>query len=154
MKHLDTEFHTYRASDGGSIQDVNQREKMLANFMAAESLELKVDSQVMLIKNMDETLVNGSMGKVVRFQDQGAFREDTPAGEMVEVNGGGIGAGAGGAATKKKPGSTGVVWPIVSFVVPGSHTAREVMIQPESFKVELPNGEVQVSRIQVGFSHI
>jgi ATP-dependent DNA helicase PIF1 len=30
---------------------------------------LKIDAQVMLIKNVDETLVNGTMGRVLRFTD-------------------------------------------------------------------------------------
>ena len=36
MKHLATESYTYRATDGGTITDPQQREKMLQNFMAPE----------------------------------------------------------------------------------------------------------------------
>ena len=61
MGHLHTEKQVYRASDGGSITNPAQRERMLANMMAPAVLELKIDAQVMLIKNMDETLVNGSI---------------------------------------------------------------------------------------------
>jgi hypothetical protein len=38
--------------------------------MAPEVLELKVFAQVMLLKNIDATLVNGTLGKVVAFDEQ------------------------------------------------------------------------------------
>lgn len=112
---------------------------MLANFMAPAELDLRVDAQVMLIKNMDDTLVNGSIGRIIRFVD--------PATET----------GAEVSKDSKKPasssGSGSMRWPVVEFTVPGSHGyTREVMIQSESWKVELPGGEVQVSRTQVSFS--
>lgn len=135
MQRLQTEQHTYRASDGGTITDPNQREKMLSNFMAPTQLTLKIDAQVMLIKNLDETLVNGSMGRVVRFIDPAQAKDESilPPGEDGE---------------KKKPKKTGQLWPVVAFNIPGGYI-KEVMMIPESFKVELPNGEVQVSRTQV-----
>ena len=80
MRQLTGEVRTYVSSDGGSIRDDNQREKMLSNFMAPKTLELKLDAQVMLIKNVDETLVNGSMGKVVGFADPSEV-DDTTADE-------------------------------------------------------------------------
>ena len=134
MGRLSSEQQTYRASDGGSLQDKVQREKMLANFMAPAEITLKVDAQVMLIKNIDETLVNGSIGKVMSFMDPSqakneGFYEDEPD------------------KPKPKP-KSGQVWPVVAFSIPGGYT-KEVMIVPESFKVELPSGEVQVSRTQV-----
>ena len=36
----------YTAYDGGSIQDMQQRDKMLANFMAPKQLVLKEGAQV------------------------------------------------------------------------------------------------------------
>lgn len=139
MGALQSEEHLFRATDGGSIADLNQRDKMLANFMAPGALLLKIDSQVMLIKNMDETLVNGSMGKVVRFQDPGAYKASDEAQKVDDK--------------KKKTGGTGIVWPVVAFPCPGG-IVREILVQPESWKVELPNGEVQVSRTQVGLLHM
>lgn len=41
--------------------------KTLENVMAVKRLVLKEDAQVMMIKNVDETLVNGTVGKVVTF---------------------------------------------------------------------------------------
>lgn len=134
MSKLSTEQQTYRALDGGSLLDKTQREKMLANFMAPAEITLKVDAQVMLIKNIDETLVNGSIGKVISFMDptqaknEGLYEDDADK-------------------PKPKP-KSGQLWPVVAFSIPGGYT-KEVMIVPEIFKVELPNGEVQVSRTQV-----
>jgi ATP-dependent DNA helicase PIF1 len=46
-----------------------KRQKLLDNMMAVGTLELKVDAQVMLVKNVSETLVNGSVGRVLAFED-------------------------------------------------------------------------------------
>ncbi|KAJ7864044.1 hypothetical protein B0H13DRAFT_1088533 [Mycena leptocephala] len=60
INRLQTPMHTFRAIDGGQVQDQTQREKMLGNFMAVPMLTLRQDAQVMLIKNLDETLVTGA----------------------------------------------------------------------------------------------
>ena len=69
MECLSGDVMVFKSLDGGTLQDKEQRERQLANFMAPRELKLKLNSQVMLIKNMDESLVNGSIGKVVRFAD-------------------------------------------------------------------------------------
>lgn len=137
MGQLGTESHTYSANDGGIITDLNQREKMLANFMAPARLTLKIDSQVMLIKNIDETLANGSIGRVVRFLDPALARDESIMTTVDESN---------EKLKKPKPGSKPM--PVVEFHVQGG-IIKEVLMTAESFKVELPNGEVQVSRTQV-----
>ena len=143
MHKLSTQQQTYRASDGGSLQDKTQREKVLANFMAPAELTLKVDAQVMLIKNIDETLVNGSIGKIISFMDpaqaknEGLYEDEGPADSS---------------RPKPKP-KQGQLWPVVAFSIPGGYT-KEVMVVPEQFKVELPDGEVQVSRTQVRHSSV
>ena len=50
MQSLNTEVRTFTAYDGGTLQDEQQREKMLNNFMVPRALTLKVGAQVMLIK--------------------------------------------------------------------------------------------------------
>jgi ATP-dependent DNA helicase PIF1 len=108
---------------------------MLANFMAPTVLSLRIDAQVMLIKNMDDSLVNGSMGKVLRFADPALYGvEDLPD-------------GPGGGAKLSAVGG-GLRYPVVEFIVPGGGR-REALITNEVWKVEQPNGEVQVSRTQV-----
>src|SRR6266545_8038927 len=73
MQKLETVGDHFTALDGGSLQDPMQREKLLSNFMAPRLLHLRVDAQVMLIKNLDDTLVNGSMGRIVRFVDPAIY---------------------------------------------------------------------------------
>jgi len=147
MTKLDTTKETYVAVDGGSIQDIAHREKLLSNFMAPRKLELKIDAQVMLIKNVDDTLVNGTMGRVLRFTDPSKFGTEADEGLS-----GVVAASAGGQGLKKGPPSTASVgtkgYPVVEFVLPQAKT-RTVLVMPEVWKVELPSGEVQVSRTQV-----
>jgi len=128
----------FQSLDGGTLQDKDQRERQLANFMAPRELKLKVDSQVMLIKNMDESLVNGSIGKIVKFADVEAESDPTleKSNEMKKL---------GKEPPKKLPAK---IYPVVEFLQPGGYK-RTVMILPESWKVELPSGEIQVSRTQV-----
>jgi ATP-dependent DNA helicase PIF1 len=152
---LNTEGWSYVASDGGALTDPAQRDKVLSNFMAPQMIELRVDAQVMLIKNVDETLVNGSMGRVVGFchktlyvtDTSGKWREnaayedlDEEEREKKEKIGDLLRSKA--ASGGQKP------FPVVRFKVPGGGQ-RDMLVEQDSFKNELPNGEVQVSRNQV-----
>jgi ATP-dependent DNA helicase PIF1 len=119
---------------------------MLANFMAPQVLKLRINAQVMLIKNVDDTLVNGSLGKIVSFVDPTEYAKDAQ-----EAATGVVGGGSGSAAGTKKPAvATGSfkLYPMVEFRIPNGGI-RKVLVMPEVFKVELPSGEVQVSRTQV-----
>lgn len=96
----------------------------------------------MLIKNMDEMLVNGSMGTVVEFVEPANYLmnpEDPHTSNPAKP--------ASKTSAKDSKGSASVEqkWPVVEFLSP----RRRILITPESFKTELPSGEVQVSRTQV-----
>lgn len=156
MSRLSGEVMTFNAVDSGTIKDPQHREKLLSNCMAPMTIHLKKGAQVMLIKNMEDTLVNGSIGRVVAFMDETTFdcyKED----ESIY--------GAGGdndeedaalrARKRLKPlahKEAGVTvtrkWPLVSFIQPDG-TERHLLCQPETWKIELPNGEVQAQRQQV-----
>lgn len=58
--------HAFVARDSGSAEP-GKRQRLLENMMAVGQLELKRDTQVMLVKNVSDTLVNGSVGKVLSF---------------------------------------------------------------------------------------
>lgn len=109
----------------------------------------------MLIKNLDETLVNGSLGTVVGFSTESAF----------EISGGGMDDGdfSGGEELDpkikrrlamfsrdldKSSSSNKQEFPLVQFhAVDGS--SRLMLCVAEPWKVELPTGEVQASREQL-----
>ena len=109
----------------------------------------QIGAQVMLIKNLDETLVNGSMGKVIKFADPA----DPTALDDVGAPAGTRSRPASGAAAKPpskggKDAKFAAVMPVVDFLIPGGGIRRH-LVSADVFKVELPNGEVQVSRTQV-----
>lgn len=159
MNRLSGDTMTFTARDSGTIQDPSIREKLLSNCMAPATIHLKKGAQVMLIKNMEDSLVNGSLGRVVAFMDESTFdyyrlNEDDFAGEGGEISDG----DRENRARKRlkahayKPKEEGVTtsskWPLVCFVQPDG-TERHLLCQPESWKIELPNGEVQAQRQQV-----
>lgn len=156
MSKLSGEIMVFNAVDSGTIQDPQMRERLLANCMAPPVIHLKKGAQVMLIKNMEDSLVNGSVGRVVAFMDEATFdyyrtNEDDFTGDGKE------GSDEESNARKKIRAlahgkelgvSTGRKWPLVCFVQPDG-TERHLLCQPESWKIELPNGEIQAQRTQV-----
>ena len=149
LRALGGKSFRYDAYDTG---DPIIRDKLLQNMMAPKSLELKKGAQVMLIKNMDETLVNGSLGTVVGFMSQPEFdllgdAADCGSGDEVDPEQRKrIKAFArqleGSAAQDAKE------YPMVRFhAVDGSQ--RHLLCVPEEWKAELPTGEVQASRKQL-----
>lgn len=121
--------------------------------MAPKVLELKKGAQVMLIKNLDETLVNGSLGTVIGFSTEAAFEikggdfeHDEVPGEdevdpLVKQRLAAFRRDLDKSERQKK-------YPLVQFhAVDGS--ARVMLCVTESWKVETPKGEVQASRDQL-----
>lgn len=157
MKNLSTKAFEFDALDGGSIQDVGQRDKLLSSCMAPKSLSLKKGAQVMLIKNIDEQLVNGSVGRVMAFMDERTYeiyQENEDAFQDTAM----LGSDEESIALSKQklkqlmhkdgPSSTSRLWPVVRFDIQGGQT-RDLLCQSESWKIELPSGEVQASRQQI-----
>lgn len=143
----------FEARDGGAIVDKPQRDRLLQNCMAPELITLKKGAQVMLIKNVDENLVNGSIGKVIGFMDEQKF-DSYHANENDAANspGGTIATQSNdedGARRRILQGITTTrQWPVVRFTITDG-TTRDLLCQPEQWKVELPSGEVQASRQQI-----
>lgn len=77
MSAIASQSHNYTAWDSGTTPPA-QKQKLLDNMMAVQTLELKANAQVMLLKNIDEALVNGSIGRVLAFLPQDS-KEDNGA---------------------------------------------------------------------------
>lgn len=157
MANLGGKGFDFVAEDGGSIIDKVQRDKLLSNCMAPQNISLKKGAQVMLIKNIDETLVNGSIGKVIAFMDEKMFdiyhedEEEFQAVETMDINEENMTESRKKLRTmisKDMAGDTSRKWPLVRFAI-ADGTSRDLLCQRESWKIELPNGEVQASRLQV-----
>jgi ATP-dependent DNA helicase PIF1 len=158
MRDLMGKEYQFRAEDSGTIKDIPQRDKLLSNCMAPPLLTLKKGAQVMLIKNLDDNLVNGSLGRVHAFMTEKTFEiydkdsdlfEADPSGEVGEND------NVRQARNKLKSminkdlvADTGKVYPLIRFTLPDG-TFRHLLCEPEDWKVELPNGEVQAQRRQL-----
>lgn len=149
LSMLQGEHYVFEARDGGAIIDKAQRDKLLSNCMAPEVITLKKGSQVMLIKNVDEMLVNGSIGRVVGFMSEENFDRYT-ASDLDEVASGDVPEAVLMEQNNRNKSliTTARRFPMVRFVI-ADGTSRDLLCQPESWKVELPNGEVQASRSQI-----
>ena len=160
MRNLGGNSWDFRAEDGGQIQDKEQRDKLLSNCMAPPLITLKKGAQVMLIKNIDDQLVNGSIGKVVAFMDEKTFdmyHEDEDEFQALEAGSDAELDNETLAKSKKRlremiskdlVAATSHKWPLIRFPQPDG-TSRDLLCQRESWKIELPNGEVQASRSQI-----
>jgi ATP-dependent DNA helicase PIF1 len=136
LQTLTSVEYTYEAYDDCIIEDPQHRSRILDDLKAPAKLILKVGAQVMLIKNSDHTLVNGSVGKVIGFSDLNAHTVGMDLDVLVSKTWG------------DRPAAPGRLYPVVEFPV-GKSGTRKVLIQEELWTVELPNGEIQASRSQV-----
>ena len=157
MSNLQGQSFVFEARDGGAIVDKAQRDRLLQNCMAPELINLKKGAQVMLIKNIDESLVNGSIGRVVGFMDERQFDSYTSFGEEYATNEDGTFASQHAKdlapeEAAKRPLINSITtsgrWPVVRFSI-ADGTTRDLLCQREVWKVELPNGEIQASRQQI-----
>lgn len=147
LRDLPGKAYRYEAMDSG---DPAIRDKLLVNMMAPKALELKVGAQVMLIKNLDESLVNGSLGKVIAFSDEKTFEMGNSAAFDDPMEDSMAKARRKLAAFSRDADSpaSSHQYPVVQFISTGG-VPRVLLCQPEEWKVELPSGEVQAKRNQL-----
>jgi ATP-dependent DNA helicase PIF1 len=147
LRELKGKVYKYEASDMGHPE---QKERLLANMMAPKSLDLKMNAQVMLIKNLDDTLVNGSLGKVIGFSDEKLFDLTNPDeyDDQLEKDMAKAKRKLSSFSRDAEEKSDGQQYPVVQFRATDG-AARVVLCQPMEWKVELPNGDVQAKRTQV-----
>ncbi|KAI6113444.1 hypothetical protein EDD16DRAFT_1424691, partial [Pisolithus croceorrhizus] len=129
---------------------------LLSGILAEKVLHLKKGAQVMLVKNVDEMLVNGCVGRIVAFH---GYREvmDTVASEGEKRAGSTKTTGFGNAAEKKSSEEASKSahtqkedeqFPVVEF--PTAEGGKEaVLVMREEFKVEDAEGKVLARRMQV-----
>lgn len=160
MRDLEGDSRKYEAVDTGAIVDVAMRDKLLSNMMAPKILELKKGAQVMLIKNMDDGLVNGSLGKIVAFMSEATFdiydkhpeifgdEIEQMAEEDMDESVREMRANIKRLSSNKGFTETGKILPLVRFTL-ADGTSRDLLVQSEDWKIELPSGEVQAQRSQL-----
>lgn len=125
--------------------------------MAPGTIVLKIDAQVMMIKNLDDTLVNGSMGRVIGFCRESQFQM-TSTGSWKGENGGlqdqdfedGADDEERSAMAKARSRANPIEeeLPVVSFMMPGGGV-RDFLVKRETFKTTAPNDEILAQRSQV-----
>jgi len=167
---LETGLQTYASQDSGTATK-ETREKILENMAAEQTLQIKVGAQVMLIKNVDGKLVNGSIGRVLGFY--AASRICGSTGEITSKGGAGFIRGVllegdrktpveknvteredGGSGAKLRhssgTGGSTQVFPLVEFqTVQGKEV---VLVGRDEFKVEDDKGNVAARRVQASFA--
>ncbi|OLL25652.1 Glycogen phosphorylase, partial [Neolecta irregularis DAH-3] len=159
MSALKGDVKVFTATDSGTVTDKSFREKLLSNCMAPQNLELKPNSQVMLIKNFDEQLVNGSLGIVLGFMNEktfqlyeqdgdAAFNDPFDLGEQDDDESSTRARKRNHLKQLQAAAATAKTWPLVRFNLSSGMT-RDLLVQPESWKIELPSGEIQAARNQV-----
>jgi len=128
LNSLQGKVMVYHARDSGVLRD-----KMEQNCLAPTTLQLKVGAQVMLLRNQAGGaggLVNGSIGVLTGFVNRPADNEQL------------------GGERKGSLNKSGEELPLVKFTLEGGAT-REMVVGREEWKIELPNGDVQGSRVQI-----
>ncbi|KAF8898488.1 hypothetical protein BD779DRAFT_13905 [Infundibulicybe gibba] len=111
-----------------------QMERILERLVVPASIQLKAGAQVMLVKNLIQgVLVNGSVGKVMRFmRTTEARKTHTPI------------AGADPLDPNKHRPEDGVLYPLVQFI-----NGNEMLCVPQEFTVDNASGGMEACREQV-----
>lgn len=154
MRSLHGKLYNFDAQDTGTVTDLGMRDKLLSNMMAPKTLKLKKGAQVMLIKNMDDGLVNGSLGSVVGFMDESTFEFYDKNPELYDTAVAGEETDELRDARNKIKSSAAALpksateYPLVRFAL-ADGTTRDLLVTREDWKIELPSGEIQAQRAQL-----
>lgn len=158
----------------------DKRQGFFSGILAEKTLELKKGAQVMLVKNVDEMLVNGCVGQVVGFfgyrevmdaihgendnKRSGATKTTGfvrkvkvgPDGGFLSVTEGPVGKENVESGESKAKGKVPVsqkeeeVFPVVEFPTPEGGK-EAVLVMREEFRVEDSEGKLLARRMQVGY---
>lgn len=125
MAALPGTVHRFLAHDSGPAPP-DKRRQLLNNMFAVATLDLKCDAQVMLVKNVTETLVNGSVGRVLGFCPE----PSTAAGENKETD-----------RTKSEK------FPLVEFDT--LNGKQKMLVTRDEFCAEDKEGKLLARRVQI-----
>lgn len=130
MAALPGPVYQFESRDTGPAPP-DKRRRLLDNLAVVKTLALKRDAQVMLVKNVSETLVNGSVGKVVAFcKDPGSSSSSSSSEKQ-----------------KKDGDDSEELFPLVEFsTFKGKETK---LVTSEEFRVEDGEGNLLARRVQV-----
>lgn len=152
LNNLPAEAYPFRAKDVGSKNFLD------GALLVEEELVLKVGAQVMLVKNMDNVLVNGSVGKVLGFYEPKQLRS-TGQGKKTGALLRDVELGEDGRAvlreSKTKRRREDVVrLPLVLFQYPkrgavGEVKIEAVLLKPEIFHADGADGKSGAKRTQM-----
>lgn len=110
----------------------------MQNCLAPEVMTLKEEAQVMLLKNIDTDLVNGSIGVVVGFVGRGKYRKPEKVARLRTPN-----------RIKETFTEDGEIDMMTPFPVVKFSGGRELVLERETWSVELPGGRDSASRSQI-----
>lgn len=138
----------FSARDSGAAGVPPDKRRRLLDVMAvAGRLELKHGAQVMLVKNVSDTLVNGSVGRVVEFAEDpavaAASHQKGTRRKKKKANEDGVGGGGDANVEEEEE----ELLPLVEF---GTLRGKEtVLVSREEFRAEDGEGNLLARRIQV-----
>ncbi|RLV89578.1 ATP-dependent DNA helicase PIF1 [Spathaspora sp. JA1] len=167
LNKLPGEKIEYFAQDGGILPEGGPRQNLLDNFLAPSVLPLKKDSQVICIKNFDDTLVNGSLGQVIDFVDKQTYLNNTDLEDDYIFSGIKDGSILFSSKLQKEEANNTKrkkelaekfsedtrpdlkPCPVVRFLLPDGVNTRTVVMEPERWTVEDDKEQVLVYRDQI-----
>lgn len=160
LNRLHTPPFAYPAIDHGPAKNYLT---LLDSSPAVPLLHLKVGAQVMLLKNYDDGLANGTLGTVEAFSTLSAFRRQISPSLIGEENQSPSEAEEGdlpspssitrdtiGRPSNKR--DSNEAFPVVVFPTEGpsdSRVVRRVLVMRDEFKIDGADGQQMARRVQV-----
>lgn len=125
LQELEGDEVVFDANDNTTLSP-SAAEQLSSSFMAVPRLVLKKGCQVLCIKNFDDQIVNGTVGKVIGFKSKLEYLQE-------------IGLDAPVAGNRK--------YPFVEFVTPLGLCQR--LIEPEEWQIDDEKGNPKMTRVQL-----
>lgn len=162
LERLKGTAYEYLAEDYESNRAKQEGIKIDQHCIAPQHVKLREGAQVMMLKNIDSTVVNGSIGKVVGFMSQTDFSGAKASGKgtsaVYDERALGITDNPSDPINIRKSerlrqltelhGKSEARWPLVRFMTP-SNLPRYMLVMPESWAIQTQEGDILASRVQI-----